>query len=86
MGSPVLKCEHCGSNKSRKLIAVELVGLRCEKCYTRHVDTGSARLHKYSNPYHKGLSEAKERVFERSYVDKDSGDVFDNLTKKEAAY
>lgn len=85
MGAPVLECDNCGNKRATKLM---FGGGKsgCNECFQIEKDTGFARLHKYSNPHHKGLSEAKERVFERSFIEPETGEVLDSLTGKEAAY
>lgn len=81
-----LSCPKCGNQSARKLY-YGARGVGCDMCWR---SDGRPRnngvLHTYANDYHKGLSVAKERVFDRSYIEPRSGEVLDRDTGKEAAY
>lgn len=79
-----LECSFCGNKNARKLFySKERVG--CDACFDRS-GVRPAYLHTYENPYHRKLSVAKEKVFERSFIEPGSGEVLDRDTGKEAAY
>lgn len=79
-----LECPGCGNQSAKRIIGTK-TGLKCDACHRLEVPRPSY-LHTYSNPWHSKLSEAKERVFERSFIEPGSGMVLDKATGKEAAY
>ena len=80
-----LVCSNCGNTHARKLYYGR-VRNGCDRCYQMDGPVRSALLHTYNNEYHSGLSMAKEKVFDRSYIDRGSGMVLDRDTGREAAY